>query len=160
MQHPTVQPLNTLLDHAERERDEALARQQRAEVAMRGAENQVHQLLAYRGDCERRWSESSRAGTTPTMMHCHQTFIGRLQTAVEMQGEVVKRAQAEVQRGRERLLALELRVASVRKLIERREAALAQQAVRSEQKMFDEIASRAAWNRLTGPAGQGLAGLS
>jgi flagellar FliJ protein len=160
MQHPSVQPLNTLLEHAERERDDALAQQQRAEAAMRGAENQVHQLLAYRGECERRWTERSRAGTTPTLMHCHQTFIGRLQTAVDMQGEVVKRAQAEVQRCREHLLALELRVASVRKLIERREAALAQQAGRSEQKMFDEIATRAAWNRLAGPAGRGLAGLS
>jgi len=122
MQHPSVQPLNTLLEHAERERDDALAQQQRAEAAMRGAENQVHQLLAYRGECERRWTERSRAGTTPTLMLCHQTFIGRLQTAVDMQGEVVQRAQAEVQRCREQLLALELRVASVRKLIERREA--------------------------------------
>lgn len=157
MQHPSVQPLNTLLEHAERERDDALAQQQRAEAAMRGAENQVHQLLAYRGECERRWSERSRAGTTPTLMLCHQTFLGRLQTAVDLQGEVVQRAQAEVQRCREQLLGLELRVASVRKLMERREAALAQQAGRIEQKTFDEIATRAAWTRL---AGHGAAGLS
>ena len=158
--HPTVQPLNMLLEHTERERDQAMVRQQRAEVVLRGAENQTEQLVAYRGECERRWAERSRAGTTPTLMHCHQGFMGRLTAAVEMQGDVVRRARAEVERCREHLLAQELRVASVRKLIERREAALTQQADRTEQKLFDEIASRAAWNRLIGPSGQGASGLS
>jgi flagellar FliJ protein len=160
MQHPSVQPLNVLLEQAERERDEAMAQQQRADAVLRGAEQQVEQLLAYRGDCERRWSERSRAGTTPTLMHCHLGFMSRLQHAVDMQGDVVRRARAEVERCRKELLAQELRVASVRKLIERREAALAQHADRVEQKMFDEIASRAAWNRLTGPSGLGAPGLS
>jgi flagellar FliJ protein len=153
MQHPTVQPLNVLLEQAERERDDALARQQRAEAALRGAEQQAGQLTAYRGECERRWGERLRGGTTPTLMHCHLGFMARLQSAVELQDDVVRRGRAELERCRQHTLAQELRVAAVRKLIERREAALARQAQRSEQKMFDEIATRAAWNRLSGAAG-------
>lgn len=157
--HPTMQPLNVLLEQAERERDEALARQHRAESALRGAEHQADQLVAYRGECERRWGDRMRAGTTPTLMHCHQAFMARLQNAMDMQGDVVRRHRSEVERSREHTLAQELRVASVRKLMERREAALSQHADRAEQKMFDEIATRAAWNRLTGPSGQGVPGL-
>src|SRR5262245_29041882 len=142
------QSLQVLLEQAERERDEALAQQQRADTALRNAEMQVDQLLAYRGECERRWAERSRVGTTPTLMHCYQGFVGRLEGAVQMQGDVVTRARAEVERCRQLTLEQELRVASVRKLIERREAVITQKADRAEQKMFDEIANRAAWNRL------------
>ena len=42
----------------------------------------------------------------------------------------------------------ELRVASVRKLIERRLAELRLAADRRDQKQTDDFASRAAWNRL------------
>ena len=50
------------------------------------------------------------------------------------------------------LLSAELRVASVRKLIERRIAEAVRTQDRSDQKATDELASRAAWLRLAGTA--------
>jgi flagellar protein FliJ len=148
MSNPYMQPIITLLELAERERDAALALQQRAEQALQVARQQADQLAAYRSDCARRWSQRFRGGSAMEIVNCYQGFVSRLDDAVGLQGGAVDRAQEQVRHCQAQTLAAELRAASVRKLIERREAGLLQNAQRSEQKMFDEMASRAAWNRL------------
>ena len=54
---------------------------------------------------------------------------------------------ASLSTGAAKLRDGEIRVASVRKLIERRQAEARLSADRREQKTTDEFASRAAWNR-------------
>ena len=74
--------------------------------------------------------------------------MGRLSLAVDQQQTVVTHAGRRVDAARDAVREQELRVASVRKLIERRLAELRMAADRRDQKQTDEFASRAAWNRL------------
>jgi flagellar FliJ protein len=148
MTHPTLQPLQVLLEQAEQDRDEALARQVQAERALQAAQAQQAQLHDYRSEYENRWGSQFRQGVTMTLVQCYQDFVGRLHGAVDLQGQQVERAQHALERVRHETLAAELRVASVRKLMERREGALLRQSDRRDQKSQDEMASRAAWQRL------------
>lgn len=148
MTHPTLQPLLVLLEQAEGHRDEALARQARAEKALAAAQAQQAQLHDYRTEYENRWGAQFRKGVTMTLMQCYQDFVARLHGAVDLQGQQVQRLTHEFERMRNETLAAELRVASVKKLIERRETTMARQAERRDQKSQDEMSSRAAWQRL------------
>jgi flagellar FliJ protein len=82
------------------------------------------------------------------LVHCYQGFVGRLSQAVEHQARVAQHTAAQAERALQALQQQELRVASVRKLIERRVLEMQRRGQRSEQRQNDEFASRAAWNRL------------
>jgi flagellar FliJ protein len=148
MTHPTLQPLFVLLEQAERTRDDVAAEQARAEQALAAAQNQRDQLHGYRHDYQQRWQQQFAQGVAIALANCYHDFAGRLDGVVEMQSAQVSRATEVLQQLRERRLAAEVRVASVRKLIERRETLMRAQGERREQKGADELASRAAWQRL------------
>jgi len=145
---PSLSTLMALLNQAERERDDALAQARKAEAAQAAAQGQVEQLLAYRVDCETRYREKFSRQSSIDQFQTYQGFMGRLTTAVEQQQMVVDNAARRTEAAREAVREQELRVVSVRKLIERRLAELRLAADRRDQKQTDEFASRAAWNRL------------
>jgi flagellar FliJ protein len=148
MSHPTLQPLVVLQEQAEAERDQALMRQRRVEKALAAAEAQASQLNDYRSEYEGRWSQQLKRGMAITLVQVYQDFVGRLHGAVDQQGRQVEHLRADLARCIADTVAAELRVASVGKLIERREMALMRSAAHREQKQMDEMASRAAWQRL------------
>lgn len=147
MTHPTLRPLMVLREQAEQDRDQALARQLRAEQAWRAAQNQQQQLQDYRQDYQRRWGQQLGQGMAVTLMHCYHDFIDRLHGVVEMQGDQVQRLQQAFERARDETLAAELRVSSVDKLIERRQSGLRRIEEQRDQKRQDEHAARIAWQR-------------
>lgn len=114
---------------------------------MAAAQAQQAQLHDYRTEYEGRWGAQFRQGVTMTLMQCYQDFVGRLHGAVDLQGHQVQRLVRDLERARNETLAAELRTASVRKLIERRQNAILVRAERRDQKAQDELASRAAWQR-------------
>jgi flagellar FliJ protein len=87
------------------------------------------------------------------LVNCYRGFMERLTQAVDQQRAAAAQAQAELDSARVALRDGELRVASVRKLIERRVAEAHAAAERREQKACDEFASRASWNQAAGLAG-------
>lgn len=142
-----LQPLMSLLQQTERERDEALQVHQRMEAALAAAQQQADQLLSYRRDYEQRWSaQFSKEGQMP-LVHCYQNFNERLTQAVQYQHNAVQQAQAQAERSRLLWTEQEIRVASVRKLIERRLRELQQSSERRDQKATDEFAARSGWDR-------------
>jgi len=145
---PSLSPLLALLGQAERERDSALAAAQKMVTAHRGAQAQSEQLVAYRLDYEAKYRERfSRQGSIE-VFQSYQNFMSRLSLAVDQQAQAVEAASRRVDQANEALREQELRVASVRKLLERRVTELRQAGDRRDQKQTDEFASRAAWNRL------------
>ena len=60
--------LVTLLEHAERQRDQALALQRRADEALSTAVQQQTQLTAYRQDHQNRWSAAFSQSVAPAMV--------------------------------------------------------------------------------------------
>ena len=140
-----TQSLTTLLQHAEGERDQALAALRRAEEHAKRAQAQAEQLQSYRSDYQRRWSaQFSRQGTMD-IVHCYQNFTQRLDEALAQQAQQSEVAEATAQRLRQALLAAEMRVASVRKLMERRQAEQRRAQDRSEQRQTDETAQQIRW---------------
>lgn len=145
---PELKPLMALLEQAERERDEAQQLRQHALAQANAAQEQAEQLLAYRRDYEQRWSTRFGAAGQMELVHCYHGFVTRLTQAVEHQARVARHAAGQAERAAQALQQQELRVASVRKLIERRVQELQRRGARLEQRQTDELASRAAWNRL------------
>jgi flagellar FliJ protein len=112
--------LDTLLERAIAERDQALLVLGRAEAALQRQQVQLAQLAGYRTEYHQRWAgQFSRHGAIE-IVHCYQSFVQRLDEALAQQQLQVQAASAGVQRARDALLARETRAASVRKLIERR----------------------------------------
>ena len=146
----SVQPLLILLSQSEIERDAAQAELQRLLTAQQAAVTQAEQLLSYRRDYEQRWGMQFKNTGAMELVHCYRGFMDRLTQAVEQQQRVERHAAVQVDTARAALLANELRVATVRKLIERRVLDERVASNRQEQKISDEFASRSAWNRSGG----------
>ena len=132
-----LEPLMSLLAQTERERDAVQAEAQRAADAHLQALRQLEQLLGYRRDYEARWGQQFRQNATMDVVHCYQGFTLRLGQAVEQQQRAVELAAQRSDGERVRLTEHEVRVASVRRLIERRIAEMQRSADRRDQKQTD-----------------------
>ncbi len=145
-----LQPLLALLALAEGERDTSLAECRRAAQAAEMAARQADQLVGYRSDYEQRWSTQFRTEGTMPVVHCYQGFMTRLGQAVSHQDQVIRRTAEQLAAAERVLRDHELRVASVRKLIERRQLELRLGVERRDQKSTDEFAARAGRMRDSG----------
>ena len=132
--------LKTVLELAEAERNQAQLALRRAEEQTARLQAQADQLGQYRSEYQQRWAgQFSRQGAIE-IVHCYQSFMQRLDEAMAQQGQQAEAARQLALRVREQLLAAELRVASVRKLIERRQQETRRNEQRREQRQSDEQA--------------------
>jgi len=134
--------LDTLLEQATNERDAAQDALTRARQALEQAQGQLGQLTGFAADYEQRWQQQFKGSTSIEVMRCYQDFMRRLHQATDQQRHAIHMAQLQVDRERERLLARETRVASVRTLMQRRQQEVHQKAQRQDQKANDEAAAR------------------
>ncbi|MEO7115722.1 MAG: flagellar FliJ family protein [Caldimonas sp.] len=144
-----VNPLAALLAQSERQRDLALADQQKAQSDSDGAAAQVAQLREYRRDYERRWSAQFCKEGQIQLVLCYQGFMTRLSEAVDQQTLTAELAAVRLEQAIVAVRGHELQLASVRRLVERRLAERRGEAQRADQKQNDELAARMAWSRLT-----------
>lgn len=142
-----MQSLQLLMQREQQLCDEAQAALQRADAVARRAAEQREQLAAYRSEYEARWSAQFRGGSTVQILLHYRSFMQRLDQALQLQTRQADSAQRRLAQARQDLLDCERRVASVRKLIERRGAELAQLGRRREQKLSDEQAQRMRWRQ-------------
>ena len=132
--------LHTLLEHAERQRDEALSAMLQAEDHLRRLQCQEEQLLAYRDDYRQRHPALGGRSTSIELLRCHEGFMQRLDQALQQQQAQVQHAEHRGAQLRVALVAQETRVASVRKLLERRGEQALSVASRLDQRRSDETA--------------------
>jgi flagellar FliJ protein len=137
-----LQLLGLLLEREQGRRDEAREGVRNAVRAQEGAQRQLDDLAAYRGEYCARWQGQFAQAATIEILRCYQAFIGRLDQAISQQHGVVRSAQVGVENARERLVAREIRVATVERLISRRRELLARVESRRDQKNLDELAQR------------------
>jgi len=134
--------LNLLLDRATQERDRLAGELRRGEDVALRARRQGEQLTAYRGEYLQRWGQQFGRGGAIEIVHCYQSFMQRLDEAVSQQQRQVDAAEQGVAAVRQLLLQAELRVASVKKLIERRQADTRRLEERRDQRQTDETAQQ------------------
>lgn len=145
MKTPSLEPLQLLMQREQQHCDQAQAALQRAGEAAGRARLQHEQLLAYRGQYEERWTQQFAQGGSMDLLHCYRSFMLRLDQALAMQARQVELAERQCEHARQALLECERRAASVRKLMERRLAELAQAGRQRDQKLSDEQAQRMRW---------------
>ncbi len=134
--------LNLLLDRATQERDRLAGELRRGEDVLLRARRQGEQLDSYRGEYLQRWGQQFGRGGAIEIVHCYQSFMQRLDEAVGQQQRQVDAAEQGVAAVRQMLLQAELRVASVKKLIERRQADARRLEERRDQRQTDETAQQ------------------
>lgn len=137
--------LLTLLAHAERQRDSGLAAVQRAEQHANRQRQQAEQLQQYREEYRLRSPVLGGRSASIDALRGHQAFMERLQQALSQQLQQVAHADAAVVRQRTLQLALEVRLASVQKLLQRRQLEQFRISERREQNRSDEAASQRLW---------------
>lgn len=141
-----TQALQTLLEHAQRQRDEALAALQQAEAAEAQQRLQAEQLMAYQAEYDARHPARSGRAAPIELLRCHVGFMQRLHQARTQQQGQLQAAQARVARHKQTLLALEMRLAAVRKLADRRGQERQRAANTLEQRRHDDAAQQRAWH--------------
>lgn len=140
----SLQPLITLLQQVESQRDQAQVQQQRAELKWNSAQQQAEQLLAYRADYIQRYGPQAGRPTTLELMRCYEGFMSRLQDAIRQQDQMVVQCEQAYRHASHVLTDYELKIASVQKLIERRQKEKLVQEEKRERKITDEQATRIA----------------
>jgi flagellar FliJ protein len=143
-----METLATLLEQAEAQRNAALAAFNQARSRRDGARDQARELVAYRDDYRLRWNQQFQSrGAGLDILRCYQAFADRLELAIAQQTHAIDICEQTLVRANDTLAAHELRVASVRKLIERRQEEARRSADRREQRQSDELSQRMATRR-------------
>jgi flagellar protein FliJ len=134
--------LRTLLEREQKRRDEQMAQVRNAVANAETQRQQADDLTAYRTEYCRKWSAQFRQAAQMEILRSYHGFLARLDQAITQQQSVVEHAQRMVEAQRARLVEREIRVATVERLIQRREAMLARITDRRDQKNLDELAQR------------------
>lgn len=134
--------LTTLLEREQEERDRVRVRLRDAQLQADHALAQARQLQQYRAEYGQRWTQQFRQGGTIELVQCYQSFMQRLEQAVAQQQQLADQAAMRLESFRDAVRECEMRVASVRKLIERRERQKQRVAERADQRQSDESAQQ------------------
>jgi len=136
--------LRALLEREQKRRDEQMANVRNAVANAEAQQQQADGLSGYRTEYCRKWSAQFQQAATIEILRSYQGFLSRLDQAITQQQSVLEHAHRMVEAHRQRLVEREIRVATVERLIQRREAMLAKVADRRDQKNLDELAQRLA----------------
>ena len=137
--------LETLMDLARRETDDAA---KRLGVALRAVEEarQKHEMLVgYREEYFKRFEAAQAAGITPVAYRNFVAFIEKLETAVKGQMDLIKHAEHRSEQEKLAWQASERKRMSYSTLNDRADAAALQLENKRDQKQMDEHAARQAY---------------
>ena len=137
----SLNALMIAIEMAVRKRDEARQALRERQRAYDAARSQMDQLESYALEMQQRWGASEGAAMKPEVMFHHRQFMDRLQHAIDLQTKVIADQAIRLEAAQKALMATELRLSSLNKVVEtrRRDMALAQ--MRREQKQTDERAA-------------------
>jgi flagellar FliJ protein len=137
--------LDTLIELAQRESDEAAKRLGAALRTVEEAQQKLTMLLGYRDDYAMKLDAAQVAGMTPMAYQNFVAFMGKLDNAIKGQGEVIKHAQHKSGIEQAAWQASERKRLSYRTLNERAAAGALRIENKRDQKLMDEHAARQAY---------------
>lgn len=137
----SLHALTVAIEMAARKRDEARNALRERQRALEAAQSQMEQLQSYTQEMQQRWAPQEGALLKLEVMYHHEQFMARLQHAMQLQTKVLQDQAMRLEAAQKALMATELRLSSLNKVVEtrRRDIALAQ--MRREQKQTDERAA-------------------
>ena len=137
----SLNALNVAVEAATRKRDAARQVLQDMQRVAQAGQAQLEQLSGYAQETQGRWGMREGGTVQPEVMYHHYQFMNRLGHAASIQNGVVGDQSARVQAAQRALLDAELRLASLRKVVEKRRNDFALQQQRRDQKQTDERAA-------------------
>lgn len=137
------QPLDTVIELAERRRDEALAALSRARREQQAAQAQMDQLTAYEAEAQARWQARCASGVDPAWLMHHRQFMAKIHHAIDFQTGVLAQKQQQIDAAQSAVHGAERELATLRQYAARQHEALQQRLMRREQKHTDEMAQNA-----------------
>ncbi len=140
MAHPST--LDTLLDLASTDTDNAAKRLGDALSASRSAEEKLEMLQQYRDEYQSRFNASLAQGLTASGYRNFQLFLGKLDQAIAGQQQIVQDAQRRISRERGTWQACERKRKSYDLLSTRAEQTELKKEGKRDQKAMDEHAAR------------------
>lgn len=137
----SLHALMVAIEMAARKRDEARQALRERQRAHEAAQSQMEQLQSYALEMQQRWAPQEGAELKLEVLYHHEQFMARLQHAIGLQTKVIQDQAIRLEAAQKALMATELRLSSLNKVVEtrRRDMALAQ--MRREQKQTDERAA-------------------
>jgi flagellar FliJ protein len=137
--------LQTLIELAQRETDDAAKRLGAALKAVAEAEQKHDMLIGYRDEYVKRFEAAQAAGITPMAYRNFQAFMGKLDNAINGQQEVIRHAEQRSVQEKQAWQASERKRMSYATLNERAAAAALKVEAKRDQKQMDEHAARQAY---------------
>ena len=137
----SLNSLAVAVEVASRKRDDARQALQDMLAAQQAARAQLDQLEDYARETQARWGMKADTTMKPEVMYHHYQFMGRLQHAMDLQTTVVASHDGRITAAQQALLATELRLASLKKLADKRRQEHELLQTRREQKQTDERAA-------------------
>ncbi len=140
----TNSALDTLIDLATNQTDEAAKRLGKAIRACEDTEQKLALLLQYRDDYEARFKAGLSAGISAAGYRNFQMFLDKLDTAIAGQQQIVKDAQRRISEERGVWQSCERKRMSYDTLATRAQQVEERKANKRDQKLMDEYATRQA----------------
>ena len=137
-----ISALNTLIELATTEVDDAAARLGRAVRAVEEAREKLALLAGYRDDYAQRFQDTMASGFTPMAYRNFQGFMDKLDQAIAGQQQLVRDAEWRAEQERGAWRESERKRISYDALASRAKTAAEQRIARREQKQTDEQAAR------------------
>lgn len=137
----SLNALMIAIDAAGRKRDAARQSVQERQRALQAGQAQMDQLQGYVREMSQRWGAQEGQAVQPEVMHHQYQFMERLQHAIGLQTRVLADLEIRLETARQALMAAELRVSSLNKVVEVRKRDMALAQMRREQKETDDRAA-------------------
>ncbi|MBU0752768.1 MAG: flagellar export protein FliJ [Gammaproteobacteria bacterium] len=137
-------PLKPLLDLSQLRLDEATRRLGELITGEQQAEQRLQMLVEYRAEYHTRFLEAARNGLGRDSWQNYQSFLGRLDAAIDQAGTMAEASKQRTAEGKEEWIAKRGRVKAFDTLEQRHRSRLDQAELRREQKALDEHSSRRA----------------
>lgn len=126
---------------AQKKRDLAGRKLVQAQLNLQHEQGQLDQLESYAADSQVRWTASAQISVSPELLRHHYQFMDRLRQAITMQVGVLADLECGLEVVRKQLIDADLRVTSLQKLRDRKQAELRVTAAKRDQKQTDEFAA-------------------
>jgi flagellar FliJ protein len=134
-------PLNTLIDLAKNDADEAAKQLQRLMGGRNEAAQQLSMLQEYRQDYAERLHKAAEIGLSASNYHNFRQFIATLDEAISLQNGVVAQIDLKLENGRRQWQSEKRRLNSFETLVTRQARQQTLRDNRNEQRANDEISA-------------------
>ncbi|WP_250523195.1 MULTISPECIES: flagellar export protein FliJ [unclassified Caballeronia] len=135
-------PINTLIELAEEELDNATKKLGKLQQERNEIETQLDALVTYRDEYHARFTASAQQGTTAQTLRNFQAFVDTLDSAIAQQRTLLLMADQRIEAAKPDWRLKKQKLGSYEVLAARGEAILAKKAARVEQRESDEHAAK------------------